>query len=101
METNTNEITFKDSELWKIAKKRAAFKYHLFIYLIVNIFFWTIWYIGFRNDNILSAERETFPWPLWPMFIWGIGVLYNYLNAYKSHNRLAEREYQKLKFNQQ
>jgi 2TM domain len=101
MESNINESTFKDPELWKVAKKRAGFKYHLFIYLIVNIFFWTLWYINFRNNNILPEERGIFPWPVWLMFGWGIGVLFNYLGAYKSTGYLAEREYQKLKFKQQ
>ena len=42
-----------------------------------------------------------FPWPVWPMFGWGIGVLFNYFGAYKSTDHLAEREYQKLKLKQQ
>ena len=90
----------KDRKLWKIAKKRAGFKYHLLIYCIANIFFWAFWYINLRNNNISNAEGEIFPWPLWPMFGWGIGLFFNYLGAYKSTDRLAEKEYQKLTYKQ-
>lgn len=100
MESNTNEVAFKDAELWKIAKKRAAFKYHLLIYIAANVFFWILWYLAPANDT-LPAERAPFPWPLWPMFGWGIGILFNYIGVYKSANHLAEKEYQKLKFKQQ
>jgi 2TM domain len=85
----------KDPGLWKIAQKRAGFKYHLLIYSIVNIFFWVLWYTTHRN-NVSPGETRLLPWPLWPMFGWGIGVFFNYLSTYTSANRLAEREYQKL-----
>ena len=40
METNHNnmKIENKDPLLWKLAQKRAAFKYHLLSYCIMNIF---------------------------------------------------------------
>lgn len=97
METNTNENAGRDPELWRIAKKRAAFKYHLLIYFVMNIFFWTIWYISLKNNSHLPAENDSFPWPIWPMLGWGIGVVFNYFAAYRSDNQLVEKEYQKLK----
>jgi 2TM domain len=102
METRNDNIETesKDPVLWKVAQKRAGFKYHLLIYFIANIFFWTLWSIHHGDNNILSAEKEILPWPVWPMFGWGIGVFFNYLGVYKSTSHLAEREYQKLKNNQ-
>ena len=91
------EQEIKDPELWKIAQKRAGFKYHVLIYFIMNIFFWTIWYLGLKNTPTPTEQIDTIPWPVWPMFGWGIGVFFNYLAAYKSHNSQAEKEYQKLK----
>ena len=91
------EQEIKDSELWKTAQKRAGFKYHVLIYFIMNIFFWTLWYISLRNNPTLPAERDSIPWPVWPMIGWGIGVFFNYVAAYGLHNRYTEREYQKLK----
>lgn len=97
---NTNTGTAgndKDPELWKNAQQRASFKYHLLIYFIANIFFWTLWYINLKNDPVIPPERNSIPWPVWPMFGWGIGVLFNYLGVYKNTNSLAEKEYEKLK----
>lgn len=39
METNINEIQNKDDVVWKIEKQRAAFKFYLFVYIVVNIFY--------------------------------------------------------------
>ncbi|MEO8414862.1 MAG: 2TM domain-containing protein [Ginsengibacter sp.] len=79
------EIENKDPKCWKAAQKRAGFTYHVFIHLPVIIFFWTLWYINSPS----FAERGTFPWPLWPLFGWGIGVLFNYPGVYTSTNHLA------------
>src|SRR5690349_1707888 len=32
----------KDEKLWRIAKKRAEFKKHLYTYIIINAFLWAI-----------------------------------------------------------
>ncbi|MEO8943681.1 MAG: 2TM domain-containing protein [Ginsengibacter sp.] len=91
------DIETKDPDLWKVAQKRAAFKYHVLIYFIMNIFFWTLWYISLRNNSTPPADRDIIPWPVWPMVGWGIGVLFNYVGVYRSRNTLAEKEYEKLK----
>ena len=87
----------RDQELWEVAKKRAAFKYHVLIYFIMNIFFWTLWYISLKNNITPPAERDVIPWPVWPMVGWGIGIFFNYLTAYKNKDFLAEKEYKKLR----
>jgi hypothetical protein len=54
--------------------------------------FWAIWYFtgGLNYSRFL-------PWPIWPTFGWGIGVLFHYLGAYVfPKNNSVEREYQKL-----
>jgi 2TM domain len=83
----------KDPVLWEIAQKRASFKSHLLSYIIVNGFFWVLWY--FTEDHY--GNNELFPWPVWPMLGWGIGLAFHYAGAYifpKSNS--IEREYQKL-----
>ena len=92
------ETEIKDPALWKVAKKRAGFKYQLVIYLTVTIFLWILWYVNL--DSTTEAGQRFFPWPLWPMCGWGIGVFYSYIDAYRSNNKLAEKEYQKLTFKQ-
>lgn len=92
----------KDEILWAIARKRAGFKKHLASYVIVNAFLWGIWLMtsvrhGFPFDNGFTGFAR-FPWPVWVMFWWGIGLFFNYMNAYVNYNgNDVEREYQKLK----
>ncbi len=82
----------KDRELWRLAKKRAAFQKHLRTYIIMSIFFWIIWY--FTAPDYYGG----LPWPGWAMLGWGIGLLFNYFDAYHgSMDTAVEREYQKLK----
>ncbi|HXL55017.1 MAG TPA: 2TM domain-containing protein [Chitinophagaceae bacterium] len=83
-----------DPELWKLAQKRASFKHHLTVYIIMNIFFWLVWY--FTNRKYYVGMR--FPWQIWPMFGWGLGVFFHYMGSYVyPKNNSVEREYQKLK----
>ena len=87
----------KDPELWEIAQKRVSFRSHLTVYIIMNLFFWALWYF--------TGQRTTggngLPWPFWPTFGWGIGVFFHFMGAYVNYKTYSiEREYQKLK-NQQ
>jgi hypothetical protein len=84
----------KDEMLWQIAKKRAAFKRHLTSYVIVNAFLWAVWFLSTRT----YMDNERFPWPIWVMVFWGIGLAFNYADAYLYNAKdAAEREYEKLK----
>lgn len=84
----------KDPELWELAQKRAGFKSHLTVYIVMNIFFWLIWYFTGQRHS----DGNGLPWPVWPSLGWGIGVVFHFLGAYMYHkNYSAEREYQKLK----
>ena len=106
MDRNTNSGNMsasgddvKEPTLWKIAQRRASFKYNVLIYFIMSIFFWTLWYINLRQGVRIPDEENLVPWPVWPMLGWGIGLFFHYLHAYRSKNTLAEKEYQKLKRN--
>lgn len=93
MTSNNLSEEQKDQQLWRIAKKRAAFKKHLSTYLIVNAFLWGIWF--FTDGRTYGGFM---PWPAWASLGWGIGLAFNYAGAY--HNTDIEntdREYQKLK----
>ncbi len=58
----------------------------------MSVVFWLIWYFSStRNSGV-------FPWPVWPMLGWGIGVAFHYIGAYISvKDNSVEREYEKLK----
>jgi hypothetical protein len=84
----------KDEKLWRIAKKRAGFQRSLVSYFIVNVLLWAIWF--FTRSNYENESQ--FPWPVWPMLGWGIGLFFQYFEAYGGDkNNLAEKEYDKLK----
>lgn len=84
----------KDDRLWRLARKRAAFKQNLTSYIIINILLWIIWwYTSGRH-----GDHNGWPWPLWVMIFWGLGVVFNYFDAYRGDKEtLAEKEYEKLK----
>lgn len=83
-----------DDKLWRIAKKRAEFKKSLYSYLVINAFLWAIWWFTTGRFTGLTD----YPWPIWVMFGWGIGLGFQYFEAYNgSKEDLAEQEYQKLK----
>ncbi len=93
MESYNNAPLGRDPQLWELAKRRASFKRHLATYLLMSVVFWVIWYLtgGPRDGN------GGVPWPVWPMFGWGIGVVFHYLGAYVNHkNDGITREYEKL-----
>ena len=86
----------KDERLWKMAKSRAAFKSSLVVYLIVNLFFWAIWFFTTGEFN-----RGT-PWPVWPGLGWGLAIAFQYFNAYhRDPFGDAVREYDKLQAEKQ
>ena len=91
----------KDPVLWRIAHKRAGFKRHVVTYIIMNAFFWVIWFFTSQNhsyDNSYHFRSGYFPWPVWPMFGWGIGLFFHFMGAYVyPKDDSVEREYQKLK----
>ena len=86
----------RDPQLWKMAKARAGFKSHLYVYLFVNASLWILWALG------MAFSRGThYPWPIWTSMGWGIGLVSHYFGVYTvNEKQMVEREYQKLVNNQ-
>lgn len=83
----------KDARLWEVAKRRMSFKYHLGSYIIMNIFFWVIWFLTGTHANYNGG----LPWPVWPALGWGVGLLFHFLGAYIFVQESGiEKEYEKL-----
>jgi 2TM domain len=83
-----------NNELWETARRRAGFKKSLTSYLLVNTFLIGIWYFT------TGGNSQHF-WPIWPILGWGLGLAFQYANAYMGTQIFsAEKEYEKLK-NQQ
>ncbi|HYF32148.1 MAG TPA: 2TM domain-containing protein [Chitinophagaceae bacterium] len=84
----------RDEQLWKIARKRANFKRSLLMYIVINLFLWVIWWFSSGRDEGWNG----FPWPIWVMLGWGIGIVMQYFDAYgRNREDMTEREYKKLK----
>lgn len=80
----------RDEVLWRIARKRAAFKRSFSVYVFVNAFLVGVWYF--------STGSQSYFWPIWPILGWGIGILFQYINAYQGKNFFSdEQEYERLK----
>jgi 2TM domain len=80
----------KNVELWKIAKRRSAFKYSLTSYLAINGFLIAVW--------LFSTGENSYFWPGWCLMGWGIGIAIQYIHAYHGSSMYsAEAEYEKLK----
>lgn len=77
-----------DTQLHELARKRVDFRAHLIVYVVTNTFLWIIWF--FTGGG--------YPWPVWPMAGWGIGLAFHYLFDYRPSRYLSEEEeYKKLK----
>jgi len=82
----------QDDPLWKLARKRADFKKHILVYIVINAFLWAVWFFTTPMGYI---------WPIWASLGWGIGLVFNYFDAYHlSTEEMTRKEYEKLK-NQQ
>lgn len=88
-----------DPILWKQAKERVGFRVHLRSYLIVNAGLWLIYLLTNVSALAGGTNRFFFPWPLFPMLGWGIGLVSHYMAVYRPQNERSqiEREYDKLK----
>ena len=83
----------RDKTLWKIAKKRVAFKRHASSYLVVNAFLWALWYF----NSTYQSHYSGLPWPAWVTLGWGTALAFSYYDAYHAgHDAAAAREYEKL-----
>lgn len=80
----------QDEALWKIAKKRSAFKLVLIIYLVINGFLVGLWYF--------TTGPQSYFWPAWCMLGWGFGLIFQFIDAYVTNGIFSEdKEFEKLK----
>ena len=85
-----------EDEIYEQAKKRVeakkGFFIHLTVYILVNVLLVLIW---------AFAAGGGFPWFIFPIFGWGIGILFHYLGVFvfgvKSDRAAIEKEAEKIK----
>ncbi|SKA15162.1 2TM domain-containing protein [Sediminibacterium ginsengisoli] len=86
-----------EEKYWQIARKRAAFKKSLFSYIVINAFLWAIWWMTVGR----TAGVKGYPWPVWVMLAWGVGLGFQYFEAYNgSKQDMVQQEYERLKKDQ-
>ncbi len=56
-------------------RKRREFIQHLVVYLVVNLVLTVIW---------LLTTPGGFYWPMFPLLIWGIGLVFHAVDAFSS-----------------
>jgi hypothetical protein len=74
------------------AREKVGFYTHFAVYIVVNSFLIALWWF--------TGGPNVFPWFIFPLFGWGIGVAAHYVGSFHGKayvENLAEREYQKLK----
>ncbi len=86
----------KDPVLWEIAQRRVSFRTHFLVYIVMNGFFWAIWFFSGRHTG-----HNGLPWAIWPTIGWGIGLFFHFIGAYVApRSNSVEEEYDKLKRDQ-
>lgn len=78
----------------KIAKEKVGFQVHFGVYIAVNLFLIAVWYFT------TTPWGSVFPWFMFPLAGWGIGIVAHFLAAYRGEGyavSLEEKEYRKLK----
>jgi hypothetical protein len=80
----------RDDKLWRIAKKRSAFKMLFMVYILMNGMLVGLWYF--------TTGPGSHFWPIWPILGWGLGILYQFVDAYMGNTVFSEeKEFQRLK----
>ena len=78
----------------KTAEARVGFYIHLGIYVTVNAFLIALWY-----TTGLYAGISIFPWFIFPLFGWGIGIVAHGIATFRGPSyveRMTQQEYQRL-----
>ncbi|MDR2979741.1 MAG: 2TM domain-containing protein [Bacteroidales bacterium] len=89
-----NNNDYSEEKLVKRASKRAGFKIHTGIFILVNLFFWVIWYFVFRGSD---AGKPVLNAVLFLSIAWLIAIIGHYFIVYKWNKSLLDKELTELK----
>ncbi len=64
------------AEALRRLEKKRGFHVHLSVYLVVNALIWLVWGLVYLYTDF------SFPWPLFPLAGWGIGLGFHAWDAY-------------------
>jgi len=98
MEEAKRTMKMTEEQIYEEAKKRVeekrGFYTHLVIYIVVNIMLVLIWWFTIGYD-------DGFPWFVFPLGGWGIGLLFHFLGVFFFDRKLSsaaiEKEAEKIR----
>ena len=64
--------TLRNTSLDELGHSKVHFRHHLVLYLVLSVIFWSIWY----------TTGSGYMWPVWPMALGLIGMLFHYIQAW-------------------
>jgi hypothetical protein len=70
------DLDLRDRAITRL-KKRRDFYAHLLIYALVNTFLVVVW---------AMTNPDGFFWPIFPIALWGIGVIMNAWDVYRTED---------------
>jgi hypothetical protein len=76
------DAELREEALRRLAKRRD-FRAHLLAYVLGNALLWLIWGV------VYAVSGFWFPWPVFPLFGWGIGLTFH---AWDTYGRRPFRE---------
>src|SRR5437660_873248 len=66
------------SQALRRLEKRKQFRTHLFTYVLVNVLLILVW----LGTAISAGDGAWFPWPIFPLLGWGIGLAFHARSVY-------------------
>lgn len=89
------------NRLYSKARKRAAFRIHLLIFILVNALFWVIWYFVFRTTESdpgkIATDQQVFRAVLFLTIAWLIILIGHHVFVRIFDSTIVEKELKKIK----
>ncbi len=93
---NPDNSEMVDKKLYKKATRRAAFKIHLAIYVLVNLIFWLIWFFIIKSEPLDPTSIKILKTLIFFTIVWLLLLVGHYLAVYRWNKTLVEKELNKL-----
>jgi hypothetical protein len=95
MSVQMTEDEIRQKALDRVRAKKGFFT-HLTVYIVVNLFLWSIWAItmgaGFGGPG---WSMRGFMWPIFPTLGWGIGLVIHCVSVFAFHGAWEDKEVEK------
>ena len=76
------------SQAERRVEEKLGFRTHLIVYIIINSLLFLIWLF----TSIFASDGWIFPWFIFPLVGWGIGIAFHAWGVYGPYSGEARRE---------